>query len=769
MTAEVPQRCVGVRVRGIVQGVGFRPFVFGLAGRFGLVGWVRNRSFGVDMEIGGTGDAVKDFLLALEQEAPPLARIVSVEVEDLASRSLPGFHIVSSRVGESRRTLISPDVCTCADCLAELLDPLDRRYRYPFINCTNCGPRYTIIRDIPYDRGQTTMAPFEMCTACRAEYEDPRNRRFHAQPNACPECGPKVWLEDAEGEVGGERDDALRAALELLDAGWIVAIKGLGGFHLAVNALDPRAVARLRGRKIREEKPFALMFADAAAVRRYCGVDSTEEKLLAGLERPIVLLQRREDPEGRQIAPDVAPGNGYLGCFLPYTPLHHLLFADDHDRVLVMTSGNQSDEPIVTENEQARGHLGGIADAFLLHNREIHLRCDDSVARVLHGEPRPLRRARGYVPVPVFLDKSGPSVLGTGGELKNTVCLTREDEAFVSQHIGDLENLETLRSFEAAIEHLQRILEVQPEMIVHDLHPDYLSSRWAGLQTGTRRLAVQHHHAHVAAVAAERRLSGPLLGLALDGTGYGADGTIWGGELLLLDGHRYRRLGHLLSAGLPGGDRAAREPWRMALSYLYRLEPERCETQYGDFLARWPEPAVKVVLQMLRRGLNTPLTSSCGRLFDAVAALAGVRDKTNYEGQAAIELEQALEAEEGAYPMELREEEDTLILDPLPAITAVVADVRAGIPAGLVSARFHNGLVELLVKAVCGAAGRTGLRCIALSGGVFQNRYLSERLETQLKSAGLDVYTHGEVPPNDGCIALGQAWIGMRHLEDLRG
>jgi hydrogenase maturation protein HypF len=751
-------RRVQVKVQGIVQGVGFRPFIYKLAMHWGLNGWVRNQSDGVEIEVAGPAASVKDFISSISSETPPLARIVKVEITDLPYARIEGFKIITSLALQSRATLISPDVCTCSDCLRELLDPGDRRFRYPFINCTNCGPRYTIIKDIPYDRDKTTMAHFKMCPECRREYDDPLDRRFHAQPNACWDCGPQVWLEDARGNRIVDRDEAIAKAVELLDRGAVVAVKGLGGFHLAVKATDEAAVSRLRGRKIREEKPFAVMFPELEDVRRVALLNGEEEKLLVSPARPIVLLARREDSSG--LASSVAPGNRYLGVFLPYAPVHFLLFAGAPYRALVMTSGNQSDEPIVMQNEDARKHLDGIADYFLFHDRDIYMRCDDSVSRVLTGEVRPIRRARGYAPQPVFLRDSVPSILGAGAELKNTVCLTRGREAFVSQHIGDLENLETLRSFEHSISHLERILEIAPQMIVHDLHPDYLNTQWALGQSELPTMAVQHHHAHIAAVMAERGLEGAVVGLALDGTGFGTDETIWGGEILRVDNRGFERLGHFRQVLLPGGARAIKEPWRTALSYLWSLDPGNVERGFADFLSAWPEREVKIVLRMLDRRLNCPLTSSCGRFFDAAAALCGIRASINYEGQAAIELEQAIEPDEGIYEGRLESGPGSILIDQLPIIEALIEDVRRGVPAGRIAARVHNGAVRTLGRAALMAAERTGLNRIALSGGVFQNAYLSQRLEKELAGYGLEVYGHIEVPANDACISLGQAWIG---------
>lgn len=756
-----------VRVKGIVQGVGFRPFVYQLAVRHALNGWVRNQSDGVEIEVAGRPGEVEQFLRDISREAPPLARIVHLDFIEKPYTPLTPFAIMQSLGGETARsTLISPDVCTCEDCLRELFDPRDRRYRYPFINCTNCGPRYTIIRDIPYDRDKTTMADFAMCSQCREEYENPLNRRFHAQPNACHVCGPRVWLVDPRGTVLAERDDALRLAVSFLEGGSIVAVKGLGGFHLAVKATDEAAVSRLRSRKIREEKPFAVMFAHLDALKRHCLVRREEEALLLGPQRPIVLLQRRPAMSAPCIAPSVAPGNRLLGGFLPYTPLHHLLFEGDVHDALVMTSGNRSDEPIVMSNADALERLKEIADVFLLHDREIHMRCDDSVTRVVRGLPRPVRRARGYVPVPVFLAEGGATVLGVGAELKSAVCLTRGNEAFLSQHIGDLENLETLHSFNHAIEHLKRILEIEPVCVAHDLHPDYLSSRWAAEQVGVPRVAVQHHHAHIASVMAEHRLSGGILGIALDGTGFGPDGTVWGGEILHVEGCGFRRLGHFRRLPLPGGDRAVREPWRMALSVLWMLCPEETERRFPDFLDRWPKERVKIVLQMIQKGVNSPRTSSCGRVFDAVSALIGLRETITYEGQAAIELEQILESETGLYAGAVcREPAGMWIVDPVAMFREIVEDVRKGVPAGIISARFHNGLSAMLAEAVASVSAQVGLYRVALSGGVFQNAYLLERVIPALEERGVEVFTHAEVPANDACIALGQAHVAREWLK----
>ncbi len=757
-------RRVFVRVRGIVQGVGFRPFIYQLAHRYQLGGWVRNDSNGVEIDAAGHAEQIDRFLRDISAKAPPLARIDEMDVLDRKFSPVECFTIVKSDGEQSRSTLIAPDVCTCDDCFRELNDPLNRRYRYPFINCTHCGPRYTIIKDIPYDRDKTTMGSFAMCPACRKEYEDPMDRRFHAQPNACWECGPRVWLETPAGRKVAEGDDAVLRSVRHLETGSILAVKGLGGFHLAVHAGDEGAVNRLRSRKVREEKPFAVMFCSVDAVKEVCLVNAEEEVLLTGLQRPIVLLKIRADKVGSVIAPSVAPHNRFLGAFLPYTPLHFLLFEGCSYDALVMTSGNRSDEPIVMTNEDARERLKDIADYFLFHDRDIHMWCDDSVTRVLHGKPRPMRRARGYVPLPVFLREPVPPVLGVGAELKNTICLTRGREAFLSQHIGDLENLETLNSFEHVISHLERILEIQPECVVHDLHPDYLSTQWARKQKGLQRLAVQHHHAHIASVAAEQKLTGPLLGLALDGTGFGTDGTLWGGEILRVDGHRFERLGHLRHVPLPGGSKAIKEPWRMALAYLWSIDPRNCEETFAHVVERWSVQNRRILVQMLERRVNSPLTSSCGRLFDAVSALIGLRDSVTYEGQAAIELEQVMEADDGSYEGIMTREQETLILDPYPMVAEVAGEVKRKQGVGIISARFHNGLVKLLSEGIRRAREDTGLNRVAMSGGVFQNAYLFDKLHSELMQQGFQVYSHMEVPTNDACIALGQAYIGADWL-----
>ncbi len=752
-----------IEVAGIVQGVGFRPYVYRLATERNLAGLITNTAAGVTIEIEGPPAIVEDFLARLPTEAPPLARITGIDVRELPCDHDRAFRILPSRVGAEHQTLISPDVAVCDDCLHELFDPADRRYRYPFINCTNCGPRFTIVREIPYDRSRTSMSVFAMCPACQAEYDEPANRRFHAQPNACWDCGPRVELWGADGRRIATGDPIAEAAARLRD-GAIVAVKGLGGFHLAAVATDAVAVERLRLRKRRVEKPFAIMAPDLAAMERYCEVDAAARDILLRPERPIVLLPKRQPCA---IAEGVAPRNRYLGVFLPYTPLHYLLLDAGGFPALVMTSGNLSEEPIAIDNQEAIGRLRELADFFLVHNREILLRSDDSVVRVAGGRLRQSRRSRGYVPVPVFLGEELPPILAVGGELKNTVCLTKGRHAFLSQHIGDLENLESYRFFEDAIAHLERILEIEPRVIAYDLHPDYFSTRWARAQAAVELVGVQHHHAHIAACMAENHLNGRVTGFALDGTGYGTDGAIWGGEVLLADYRDFERAAHFAYVPMPGGAAAIREPWRMAVSYLYK--------HFGPAFLDFPIPfvqqldrtQVELLLRMIDRGVNAPLTSSCGRLFDAVAALAGLRQRVNYEAQAAIELEMALadsREEDPAYPLALTERDRAWEIDTKPLFEALASDLERGLPVGRISRRFHNGLLEVFSRLALLLRERSGLNRVCLSGGTFQNLYLFEQLSTRLKAAGFEVFTHAEVPAGDGGISLGQALVASRRL-----
>jgi hydrogenase maturation protein HypF len=743
-----------ILIEGIVQGVGFRPFVYQAARKWGVSGWVRNDSRGVTVEAEGELHRLAGFLWTLRDDVPPLASVCRFEMIDLPPTGGTGFSIRESEGSAAKTAQIAPDSFVCPDCLAELFDPADRRYRYPFINCTNCGPRYSIVTAIPYDRANTSMVDFPLCPACRAEYDDPASRRFHAQPNACPTCGPRLTLLDGQGRpLAGA--DPIAAASELLRQGRILAVKGLGGYHLAVDAVNDAAVRELRRRKSRDEKPFALMAYSSADALKFAEAEESELRLLGGVERPIVLLRQKP---GHSLSPAVAPRNRYFGVMLPYTPLHYLLLKDGF-LALVMTSGNRSDEPIAFEDGEAVERLAGIADAFLVHDRRIETRTDDSIARVMAGKALLLRRSRGFVPRGVFLPREQPAVLAVGAELKNTVCLTRGDRAFLSQHLGDLKNAEACAAFERTIDHLQQLLELRPQVVAHDLHPDYPSTRYAEGLEGVRRVAVQHHHAHLVSCLAEHGAEGAAIGVIFDGAGYGEDGRIWGGEFLLGDARGYRRLGHFAYLPMPGGDAATREPFRMALSCLHHA--------YGGDLpdlpmvAAIPETERRLLLQMMEKGVNCPLTSSCGRLFDAVAALCGLRQRVSYEGQAALELEMAIagEGEAGYYPYDIEHAAAGYIFQPAATIRAIVDDLQGGVPVSVVSARFHNTLTYLVAETCLLVRADTGLTRVALSGGVFQNRTLTEKCVAILKRGGFEVLTHSLVPPNDGGLALGQAVV----------
>jgi hydrogenase maturation protein HypF len=744
-----------IEVSGIVQGVGFRPYVYRLATSRGLKGTICNTSAGVTIEIQGRPEHVTDFVERLPLEAPPLARVIEIESRELPCNGDEEFRIIHSDASETVRTLISPDVAICPDCLREMFDRFDRRYRYPFINCTNCGPRFTIVRDIPYDRPFTSMADFPMCPRCQAEYDDPLNRRFHAQPNACWACGPQVELVDRAGKKFGS--DPIAEAVRLLQTGSIVAIKGLGGFHLAADATNTGAVALLRERKRRVEKPLAVMVSDVEAARLVCKLDDAGLKALQSIQRPIVLLPKNSDSP---IADAVAPFNSYLGVFLPYTPLHYLILRQGQFPALVMTSGNLSEEPIAIANDEALARLQNLADYFLIHNRDILLRCDDSVVRVTNGVTRQLRRSRGFVPVPVFLKDEQPSILAVGGELKNTICLTKGKHAFLSQHVGDLENGEGYKFFVEAIKHFERILEIEPKIIAYDLHPDYFCTRWALQQSGVRLVGVQHHHAHIASCMAENHLDERVIGFALDGTGYGTDGRIWGGEVLVADYFGFERAAHFEYIPLPGGAAAIHEPWRMAVSYLFH--------NFGREFFQLPIPFVKnldkkksdVLLQMIKKQINSPLTSSCGRLFDAVAALVGVRQQVNYEAQAAIELEFAIEsAGDDAYSFEVDRTGETWLVRTKPMLEALINDLVRNESIGTIARRFHNGLADVFTSIAVALRKKHGLNRVCLSGGTFHNLYLVQRLEAKLSENGFEVFTHREVPAGDGGLSLGQALV----------
>jgi len=797
-----------ITIRGIVQGVGFRPFVFNLAERFELHGWVLNNSAGVEIEAEGNRDDVVAFLAALRDEAPPLAHIESLEAWPAPLQGYGSFEIRHSERQEGRYALISPDVATCPDCLRELLDPADRRYRYPFINCTNCGPRFTIIADIPYDRPSTTMRAFQMCPDCQREYDDPRDRRFHAQPNACPVCGPHVELvltdegrptvvwatKDGRRTEHGIRNtqhaiDTLARAAGLLRSGSILAIKGLGGFHLACDATDARAVQLLRERKRRPDKPLAVMIATLDEVRQHCIVSPEEEALLTSAQCPIVLLPWRETSK---VVREVAPSNRYLGVMLPYTPLHHVLLRDV-GRPLVMTSGNLTEEPIAAENDEALDRLGHLADAFLLHNRDIYARYDDSVwfapeipasancsSEIL---PQPIRRARGYAPFPSKLPFKAEQILASGAEMKNTFCLTRDDLAFLSQHIGDMGNLDTLEHYQQTVDLYQHLFRIEPAIIAYDLHPDYLATKYAKERIGerptkdegptTKDVPVQHHHAHLAACLADNGWGvedGPVIGVMLDGTGLGTDGHIWGGEWLVGDYGGFRRAAHLEYLPLPGGDAATRAPWRIAYSYLY--------TALGQ-VPGWAIPAdvsqavVSLLAQQIERGVNCPLTSSMGRLFDAVSALLGVCTRASYEAQAAIELEMVGSGQVGnqesgnwgvlsadkAYPFVAEAQDKEFVIRVGETLAAVTKDKGANVPTSEIAYRFHQTVAQMSVEMCERIAGETGLRAVALSGGCFQNRLLLSLTVPALRQAGFQVLLHRQVPCNDGGLSLGQAAI----------
>jgi hydrogenase maturation protein HypF len=754
-----------ITVQGVVQGVGFRPFVYRLASRLGLGGTVRNDTTGVVIDVEGEAASLETFLQALVAEAPPLARVERVAAEGKAVRHYASFAIEPSGVQEETDVFISPDVATCAACLRELANPHDRRYHYPFLNCTHCGPRFTIIIAAPYDRGRTTMAGFTMCPACQTEYEDPRDRRFHAQPTACPACGPGLRVADSEGNAIMV-DNPLAFIGARLQAGKIVAVKGLGGYHLCCDALQDDAVRELRRRKHREAKPLAIMVQDLATVRGLCQVSAIEAELLASPRRPIVLLRKRD---GCPIAEEVAPRNRYLGVMLPYTPLHHLLLWHAA-RPLVMTSGNLTEEPIAYEDDDAIGRLGGIGNYFLTHNRPIHMRCDDSVTRVVLGRELPLRRSRGYAPLPIRLaTPCTVPILACGGHLKNTFCLARGEYAFLSHHIGDLEDYRTYRAFVEGIEHIKRLFEIIPEAVAYDLHPGYLSSQYALSLADLPRVAVQHHHAHIASCMAENRCEGPVIGVAWDGTGYGTDGRIWGGEFLVATYAHFQRLAALEEVPLPGGEQAIRQPWRLAAAYLHHVYGEAMEDLDVDLIRRLDRRAWPIIRQMLVKGINSPLTSSAGRLFDAVAALLGLRDEVQYEAQAAVELEMLADGVPSTgYAFRIRGERTPMVVETKGIIRGVVDDLIRGEPVPRIAAKFHTTLRQIICE-VCGRIRElTGLRRVALSGGVFQNVRLLTEVLSNLQAHGFEVYTHSQVPPNDGGISLGQAVVASAILAEGR-
>lgn len=781
-----------IDINGIVQGVGFRPTVYRYAKEKELSGWVSNTSSGVIIEVEGASSNIDDFLHSLKSSPPPQAQINDIKICSLTIQNENQFKILPSIISPNIKTQrsstlvqrsstlvqISPDIATCPECLRELFNPGDRRYLYPFLNCTHCGPRFTIVKSIPYDRNNTTMEKFTMCPLCRAEYDNPLDRRFHAQPNACPKCGPLLTLVSHHSSfVSRKGKDAIIDTIKLLSNGKIVAIKGLGGFHLACNALNEKAVKTLRTRKYREDKPFALMAKDVETIKKFSYVSDEEEKLLTSSKRPIVLLKKRTDCN---ISPSVAPNNKHLGFMLPYTPLHQLLFlprdtrCEMRDAVLVMTSGNISDEPIAYHNEEAISRLSDIADYFLTHNRDIHIRCDDSVTRVFPNTQRELiiRRSRGYVPRPLTVPFTfKEEILACGAHLKNTFALAKENQIYLSHHIGDLENLETLNAFEKGIEHFKDIFKVKPKIIAHDLHPAYLSTKYAknihDTNNKIRLLGIQHHHAHIASCMADNGLKNhKVIGIAFDGTGYGDDGCLWGSEFMVADYKSYERKAYLKYIPLPGGSQAIKEPWRMAAAYLYKA--------YGrDIIHKFDRPFQKgqekwnIIEKMIKHGINSPLTSSMGRLFDAVSSLIGLRDTINYEGQAAIELEQIAKPIDTTkiYNYRIKTENQLYIIDTIPIIKGIVKDLQRNIPASTISAKFHFTISEIILDTCKLISLETGLSFVALSGGVFQNMILLSKTYTRLKKAGFKVYIHNKVPANDGGISLGQTVIANSNLE----
>ena len=739
---------VAIKIHGIVQGVGFRPFMHRLVREHGLAGSIRNTSSGVELELEGEREALERFVRELPERAPKLALIERIETEyGLPPRGLQGFAILKSHAEEKRNTLISPDIGICDDCRRELLDPKDRRYRYPFINCTNCGPRFTIIRDLPYDRALTSMGRFPMCPDCDREYHDIENRRYHAQPDACPVCGPHVVFLDGEGrEVPG---DGVETAREWLKAGKILAVKGLGGVHLACRAEDPALVKELRRRKERDEKPFALMCRDAEAAEKLCFVSDEERAVLESFHKPIVLLEKRDK------RPDAVSENGFLGVMLPYTPLHVLLFGEDID-ALVMTSANLSDTPIVYRNEEALERLRGIADGFLLHDRDIQTRCDDSLCWVRDGKEYFARRSRGYVPFPLRVPGAQGGILACGAEQKASFCLSRGDYLFPSQHIGDLKNAETLAHYEQQIAHFARMFDTKPRLLVCDRHPDYLSTSYARRRAEREEipvLQVQHHHAHLAACMADNGLTDPCIGLVWDGVGYGDDGTAWGGECLIGDYKAYTRFGSLRQLPLIGGDRAVKELDRLAFALLREAG---CDTGGIENAAFYEK--------MLEAGLNCPLSSGMGRLFDGAAAILGIKRLASYEGQGAVLLEAAAVPDEGRYPVVL--EGQPLRFDWRPLIRGLVRDRDAGVPAGILAARFMNTLVDMAVEMALAASRESGVKDVCLSGGSFQNQYILRRLPGALEKAGLRPRLHRRVSCNDEGISLGQLMIGAASLDE---
>lgn len=752
-----------IHIQGIVQGVGFRPFIYSLAQKYHITGWVRNSTAGVDIVANGSTGEVTNFITDIRQNPPRLAKIDHIEVSEIEPDSFHQFYIRESDASQKGFIPISPDISICQDCLDELFDPANRRYRYPFINCTNCGPRFTIINDIPYDRPLTTMASFELCPRCGQEYHNPLDRRFHAQPVACEDCGPRVWFEDIQG-AKTFTEDAIQTARRYLKEGRIIAVKGLGGFHLACDASSAEAVKELRLRKKRSEKSFAVMVFDVPTAEKYCCMNSAERDLLASKEKPILILE--ENPKA-SLPEAIAPGLHTLGIMLPYTPLHYLLLEPEpgYPDIFIMTSGNISEEPIAYTNQSAKSDLADIADGYLLNDRDINIRVDDSVVAEVRGGPYFFRRSRGFAPNPLRLGSSMFEVLAVGAELKNTFCLTKEEYAFVSHHIGDLENLETLQAFEASIPHYEHIFKVSPTAIAADMHPDYMSSRYAQQRAQAENLPliqIQHHHAHLAACLADNQwqTDEPVIGVIFDGTGLGTDGRIWGGEFFYGSYAGFERLSHLTYYPLPGGDLAVMQPKRLSAAYLKQAGLD-WDNSLAPIGALSPQELV-ILSEQIEKDINCPRTSSMGRLFDAVSSLIGLRQVINYEAQAAIELEQLIDPDvEDAYKFDILPD----LVEPAPLLSSIISDVQANLQPGIIAAKFHNAVIDMLVEVCLDIKNNTNCTSVALSGGVWQNLYLLKRSIIALESKGFKVLTHKQVPPNDGCIALGQAVIANQHLK----
>ena len=757
-----------IEVKGIVQSVGFRPFVYRLARNCHLNGWVRNTSGNVVIEVEGPEENLSQFLTFLKENTPPAARVQDVTTRKLPVEGNVDFVIRKSQPEAGKYQPVSPDLATCPECMEEVFDSENRRHLYPFTNCTNCGPRFTIIKDIPYDRPMTTMSGFTMCPECQAEYDDLLDRRFHAQPNACPKCGPSLQLTDGDGAPVPSENPLLKAA-ELLNQGYIVAVKGLGGFQLACDATNQGAVARLRKRKKRPGKPFALMMSSITEIEKHCQVSSEEARLLLSSNAPIVLLKWQKDTSN--VSSLVAEKNKYLGVMLPYTPLHHILL-HHAPRPLVMTSGNLSEEPICQDNDEALRRLHNIADYFLWHNRDIHARYDDSVYLVERDKARAVRRARGYAPTPILLPFKARQVLACGAEEKNTFCLTRDDYAFVSQHIGDMDNEETVEHFENTVDLYQRLFRIQPEIIAHDLHSEYHSTKHAlkyAAEKGLRTIGVQHHHAHIVSCLVENGFREPVIGVAFDGVGYGTDGNLWGGEFLVCDWGSFERKAHLEYVPMPGGVAAIRKPYRMALGYVHSLLNPETPLDSLPIMSKIQPDEIEIIKTQLQRRLNSPLTSGAGRLFDAVSALAGVRGQVDYEAQAAIELEMLAPDDVSRfepYPFTISENEKPAVIKLEELVSAVVSDVRNGVSPDVISARFHKTMAKIILEACRLISRQSGLKTVALSGGVFQNRLLFNLVLDILEKEGFRVLSHQMVPCNDGGISLGQAVIANHKMNN---